>query len=387
MQTRKLYYESPMLSQFTARVTDCAPQDGRWAITLDATAFYPEGGGQSWDTGTLGSVRVLETQEQEGRVLHYCDGPLEPGSLVEGRLDWAPRFSRMQNHTGEHMISGTIHRRFGYHNVGFHMGNTSVTMDFDGPVAPEAVAEIEAEVNSLIWQDLPVVCRTPDPKELERLSYRTKRALPWPVRIVEVPGVDRCACCGVHVERTGQVGMVKILSCVKFHQGVRMELVCGETAYRFFSGLLDQTRLVSQAFSAPLLEIGAAARRMNELLSQEKLRCAELERKLLKFQADRFAGREKPVCITENLTPAALRELAEEIARVSRGGCAVFSGEGGDYGYCLACPGGDLRALGKEMNLALRGRGGGKPEFQQGRVSAEKAEIEAFFRSQGWSVE
>ena len=379
MQTRKLYYESPMLSQFTARVTDCAPQDGRWAITLDATAFYPEGGGQSWDTGTLGSVRVLETQEQVGRVLHYCDGPLEPGSLVEGRLDWAPRFSRMQNHTGEHMISGTIHRRFGYHNVGFHMGNTSVTMDFDGPVPPEAVAEIEAEVNWLIWQDLPVKTWKPSPEELPNVFYRTKRVLPWPVRIVEIPGVDSCACCGVHVAMTGEIGLVKLISCVKFHQGVRLEMCCGADAMNRLNRIFEENRLVSQAFSTPMEATGEAAQRMNELLAAEKFRASLLEKRLLGKIAESYVNCGNVLHFEEGLSSQSLRELAEAISRVCGGRAAVFSGSGEAYGYCLAQPGGDLRALCKEMNGALHGRGGGKPEFQQGSLKATRQEIEAFW--------
>ena len=199
MQTRKLFYEDCRLRSFEATVIDCEQRGEYWAVTLDATAFYPEGGGQAGDTGRLNDVTVLDTREEGDRIFHICDAPLEVGMRVEGRLDWEARFVRMQNHTGEHMVSGVIHRRYGFHNVGFHMGSESVTIDFDGLIPPAALPEIEAEVNRAIWADLPVNTSVPSPEELPNAVYRSKRALPWPVRIVAVPGIDSCACCGVHV--------------------------------------------------------------------------------------------------------------------------------------------------------------------------------------------
>ena len=184
----------------------------------------------------------------------------------------------MQQHTGEHIVSGIIHRRWGYHNVGFHMGADVTTIDFDGPIPPEAIAQIEQEANEAVWANLPVLCRVPSREELPEVVYRTKRQLDWPVRIVEVPGTDTCACCGVHTRFTGEVGLIKIFSCVKFHQGVRLEMACGGRALEFLSQVFEQNRQVSQAFSAKILETGAAARKMNEQLSAEKFRAAGLQR-------------------------------------------------------------------------------------------------------------
>ncbi len=158
METRKLYYEDPMLRDFTAVVLDCAPAKGGWAVILDDTAFYPEGGGQSCDIGTLSHVRVLDVQERDGAVVHLCSEPLEVGSAVEGHIHWQRRFDLMQQHTGEHMVSGIIHRRFGLHNVGFHMGADVITIDFDGPIPQEALEQIEQEANQWIWEDLPIRC-------------------------------------------------------------------------------------------------------------------------------------------------------------------------------------------------------------------------------------
>lgn len=379
MLTRKLFYEDCHLAQFSAVVTGCEAYQDHWAVTLDATAFYPEGGGQAGDTGTLNGIAVLDTREEGDRILHICAAPLETGAAVLGIIDWDARFARMQNHTGEHMVSGVIHRRFGFHNVGFHMGSEIVTIDFDGMVPASALPEIEAEVNAAIWRDLPVSTSIPTPEELPHAVYRSKRALPWPVRIVEVPGIDSCACCGVHVATTGQIGLVKLLSCVKFHQGVRIEMLCGKSAVSYLNRILEQNRLVSQAFSTPMEETGAAAVRMNGMLAEEKYRASVLEKRLLGKIAESYAHRGDVLHFEEGLSSSSLRELAEAISKVCGGRAAVFSGMDGNFGYCLAQPGGDLRGFGKEMNAALQGRGGGKPEFQQGSLKATRQDIEAFF--------
>ena len=379
MQTRKLFYEDCHLAQVPAAVTGCEAWKDNWAVTLDATAFYPEGGGQRGDTGTLNGIRVLDTREEGDKILHICEAALDVGTQVNGVLDWDARFRRMQNHTGEHMVSGVIHRRYGYHNVGFHMGSDLVTIDFDGMIPPEALPEIESEVNGLIWQDLPVKTWIPSPEELPNVFYRTKRVLPWPVRIVEIPGVDSCACCGVHVAMTGEIGLVKLISCVKFHQGVRLEMCCGADAMNRLNRIFEENRLVSQAFSAPMEATGEAAQRMNELLAAEKFRASLLEKRLLGKIAESYVNCGDVLHFEEGLSAQSLRELAEAISRVCGGRAAVFSGSGEAYGYCLAQPGGDLRALCKEMNGALHGRGGGKPEFQQGSLKATRQEIEAFW--------
>ena len=379
MQTRRLYYEDCHLAEFDAHVLDCQPRENRWAVILDATAFYPEGGGQSCDTGLLENVRVLETREEGEQVVHICDGPLTVGASVTGKIDYAPRFLRMQGHTGEHMLSGVLHRLFGCHNVGFHMGTSIITVDFDTMLSVADVERAEAQVNALIWQNLPVKTWIPSPEELPGVTYRTKRTLPWPVRIVEIPGVDACACCGVHVAHTGEVGMIKVLSCVKFHQGVRLELVCGSAAMDHFTAVLQEARRVSQAFSAPVLEIGNAAQRMNDLLAAEKFRATGLEKQVFQGIANNYVNHINVLHFQPDLTPAGVRELAEKISGCCSGFAAVFSGEDGAYSYCLAYLGGDLRQLGKTMTTRLNGRGGGKPEFQQGNLKATKAQIEAFF--------
>ena len=380
MKTRKLYYEDSHLTAFAATVLACENTEKGWEVVLDATAFYPEGGGQAADTGCLNGIRVLDTRERDETVVHFCEGPLDVGTAVEGVIDWEPRFHRMQQHSGEHIVSGIINRRYGYHNVGFHMGSDIITIDFDGVIPAEDLASIEAEANGALWENLPVQCWYPSQQELPNVPYRTKRALPWPVRIVEVPGFDICACCGTHVKATGEIGLIKLFTMMGFRGGTRMEMSCGKSALKLLNEAYEQNRQVSQAFSAKIEETGAAARRMNEVEAALKYRIVGLEKRIFSGISAEYAGKGNVVHFEENLDNNAVRDLADTIADSCGGIAAVFSGsEEAGYAFCLVTREGDLRQLGREMTKALNGRGGGKPLFQQGRVQAKKAEIEAFF--------
>ena len=376
---KKLFYDDCHLTAFSATVTGCEKSEKGYLVTLDATAFYPEGGGQACDIGTLGGVNVLDVQEKDDKILHLCDGALTVGETVGGQIDWNRRFDLMQQHTGEHILSGLINARFGYHNTGFHVGADVMEVDFDGPISAEELAALEQKANEAIWKNVPVKCWIPTPEELETVTYRTKRPLPWPVRIVQVGDVDSCACCGIHVAHTGEVGMIKILSCSGLRGGVRLEMVCGGRAYRYMTAIFDQNRLVSQTFSAKIMETGEAAQKMQEALNREKQRCGELYTKVFRAIADSYAGAHNIVHFEPGLGSAQVRELATCISQVITGYAAVFSETPAGYAYCLASKETDLRELGKKMTGELNGRGGGKPNFQQGSVAAAKEAIEAFF--------
>ena len=384
METRKLYYEDCHLAAFSARVVSCEQSEKGWQVVLDATAFYPEGGGQACDLGTLGGVRVLDVREKGETVVHLCDGPLPVGETVKGAIDYERRFDLMQQHSGEHIVSGIVHEWFGYHNVGFHMGADLVTIDFDGPIPAADLARIELEANRAVWANRALHIWYPSEEELPTVGYRSKRALPWPVRVVEVPGYDKCACCGTHVAMTGEIGIIKLFSCVKFHEGVRIEMACGGRALRYLTAAYEQNRQVSQAFSAKILETGEAARRMNEQLAAEKFRAAGLQKQVFASVAEGCRDTGNILRFENDLAPAQVRELCDAIGQVCGGMAAVFSGsDEAGYSYCLMERGGDLRSFNKAMTAALNGRGGGKPEYQQGSVKADRAVIEAFFRENG----
>jgi alanyl-tRNA synthetase len=301
------------------------------------------------------------------------------GDTVTGRIDWNRRFDLMQQHSGEHMVSGVVHKLYGWHNVGFHMGSEVMTVDFDGPIPEGALAEVEAEANRILWQNLPVRCWVPSPEELPSVTYRTKRALPWPVRIVDVVGADVCACCGIHVATTGEVGLVKLFSCVKFHQGVRIEMACGGRAMEILNRVYEQNRLVSQAFSAKIMETGDAAKKMNERLAAAEYRCAGLEKRIFATIAEGYAGKGDVLIFAPELNPGGARELADCIGGVCGGTAWVCSGEEGNYSVCLVNKQGDVKALGQMLKERFGARGGGKPGYFQGTLPATEAEIQKFF--------
>lgn len=378
METRKLYYEDCRLREFTAAVVDCEETEKGFEITLDATAFYPEGGGQACDLGTLGDARVLDVQERGHQVVHLCDRPLQVGSPAAGKIDWERRFDLMQQHTGEHILSGLIHEKFGYHNVGFHIGAEFMEVDFDGPITWEELLELEEKANRAVWENMPVLCGYPSREELGTITYRSKKALDWPVRIVQVPGIDTCACCGVHVATTGQVGLIKVLSCVKFHQGVRIQMVCGQRAYGYMGRIYEQNRQISQLLSAKPHETAEAAQRFNQQLGAEKFRAAGLQKRLFETIAAGYAGKGTVVHFEQELTPGAVRELADKIAATCGGLAAVFSGTDDD-GYSTCMLGADAKELGGKLLHAFPGRGGGKPGTFQGSVQAARSQLEQFF--------
>lgn len=382
MEEKALYYQNAHLTEFTATVTGCQPQGENWGVVLDNTAFYPEGGGQGWDTGALDQAQVLAVREEGDRIVHTCDRPLPVGRQVRGRIDWPRRFDFMQQHTGEHILSGLVHRRYGFHNVGFHLGAETVTIDFDGIIPQGDLPALEEQVNQAIWQDVPVRAWFASPQELASLPYRSKRPLSGLVRLVEVPGYDLCACCGTHVARTGEIGLVKIFSWCKFHQGVRLEVAWGGRAFRYLAAVWGQNRQVSQLFSAKPLETAEAARKVQQELEAQRYRAAGLETRMFAATAAALAGKGDQVLFEDGLTPETLRRLADAVAETCGGRCCGFSGDGDRYRYALCSRREDLRPLAKAMNQALRGRGGGQPGLVQGSVQATREEILAFFEKE-----
>ena len=379
METVKLYYENAFTQDFTAVVESCGAVKGGFAVVLDRTAFYPEGGGQPADHGTLGEARVLDVHEKDGVVTHLCDRELPVGAAVSGRIDWARRFDHMQQHSGEHIVSGMLCSAFHCDNVGFHMGADVVTIDYNADITWEQVLEVEQRANAYIWEDHPVHIWYPSPAELAALPYRSKKELTGTVRITEFPGADMCACCGTHVERSGQVGLVKFLSCQKFRDGVRLELLCGRRAADYLSACWEQARQIGQSLSVkPEASFPAVSRMQAELL-HTKERAARLEEQSFAHTAAEYAGKGDTVLVTGPLEGDGARRLCDAVAQTCGGRCAVFAGEDGAYRYAVIHTGQDIHPLVKDMNDTLHGRGGGRDGFAQGSAACTAEEIRVFF--------
>ena len=377
--SEKLYYSDPFLQEFTATVLSCEQDKAGWKVVLDRTAFYPEGGGQPADTGILGDAKVIDVREKEGVIVHTCDKALNVGETVTGRIDWARRFDHMQQHSGEHIVSGIICARYGCDNVGFHLGKDIVTIDFNHDISPEDLPAIEAQANAFIWSDTPIDIRFLEGDALRQAEYRSKKFIPGLVRLVAFPGADCCACCGTHVLRAGQVGLVKLLSCQKFREGVRMELLCGKRAFDYLSGTWEQNLAVSRALSAKPLQTHAAVERLKGELESVKLRAATLETVDFARKGAEYAGKGDVVLFEGDMSADSVRRLCDAVLDTCGGRCAVFAGEDGNFKYAVGIRDGDIRPLVKELNGALNGRGGGKPNFAQGSVAAKEADIQAFF--------
>ena len=381
MDTVKLYYENAYTQDFTAVVQSCEAVKNGFAVTLDRTAFYPEGGGQPADHGTLGEARVLDVHEKDGVVTHLCDRALSVGAEVGGRIDWARRFDHMQQHSGEHILSGLLCSTFHCDNVGFHMGADVVTIDYNAPITWEQALEVERRANAYIWADHPIRIWYPSAEELAALPYRSKKELTGAVRITEFPGADRCACCGTHVSSSGQVGLLKLLSCQKFRDGVRLELLCGQRALDCLAAGWEQARQIGQALSVKPQSAFAAVSRLQEELLSLREKAARLEEADFAHVAAQYRGAGSVLHIAEPLDGDGARRLCDAIAKAAGGRCAVFAGQDGDYRYAVIESGGDLRQFIKDMNTALHGRGGGRDGFAQGSAACTAEEIRTFFQA------
>lgn len=379
MATEKLYYVNQYQTEADAVVVRCEQVNDGWNVTLDRTVFYPTGGGQPCDLGTIDGVSVSDVSESGDEILHRCNAPLSVGARVRCRIDWARRFSLMQQHAGEHLVSGIVHSRFGYENVGFHMGKDVITIDFSGELSPEQLRAVESAANAAIWQNIASDIFYPDAETLPTLPYRSKKALSGAVRLVRFGAVDLCACCGLHVAHTGEIGLIKLLSTTRFHGGSRVELLCGARALERLNCIFDQNAEISALLSAKPTQTAAAARRLKEEFAAEKFRATQAENRLFALKAANYANTGNVLLFEDAMSADALRRLTDAVLRQCGGICAVFSGTDGDYKYAIGSNGGDVRDIVRDLNRQLHGRGGGKPAFAQGTAAATHSEIVAFF--------
>ena len=376
--TEKLYYKDSRLFAFDAVVLDCREEKKGYSVVLDRTVFFPEGGGQLADTGTLGGVRVTDVHEKGGEICHYTDAPLRIGETVHGELDKEQRLRRMQNHSGEHILSGLVHSTYGYDNVGFHMGAECMIIDFSGELTWEQLTELETKANEVVRRNLPLHIWFPNEAELLALEYRSKLELTENVRIVEIPGVDRCACCAPHVERTGEVGLVKILDSQRHRGGQRVSVICGMDALEDYRARQESVTEISRALSAKRGEVtGAVQRVLNEQQSMKE-RCDALSLALIQYMADAEGERDGNIVLfSDVLGEIAQRELVNLLMPKAGGFAAVFTGSDKDgWRYVIGSLRCDLRAGAGTINALIDGRGGGTPRMIQGSARAFRGKIE-----------
>lgn len=389
--TRRLFDENSHLFDFTATVLSVTPaDDGTLRVVLDATAFFPEGGGQAPDTGILGGCPVVDVRE-EGGIIHHtvkADLPFPAvGETVEGHLDREARLRKMQNHSGEHIVSGIVHRLYGYTNVGFHLGNGDVTLDFDGVLTRDQLNEIENEANRIVAACLPVRAYYPTPEVLATLTYRAKLDLTENVRMVEIGQgdsmMDRCACCAPHVDSTGEIGIIKLLDFIHYKGGVRIHMLCGLDALEDYRRRYADVALLASRLSVKQNELVAGFDRLAAELEEKKQTIFELRQTILSMTLSSLPETEGNLCLFEETGDAnAMRHLLNGAVKKCKKLCGVFSGDDGS-GYRYVIGRGDasidLKQYNCEIGAALNAKGGGSSEMLQGRANATRAQIEAFF--------
>ena len=350
--------------------------------------FYPEGGGQPADRGTLtlpdGTVlQVLDVHEQAGVIWHTVDAlpaAAAPGAAVTGCIDWDWRFDKMQQHTGEHILSGILHQLFGAENVGFHVGTEAVRMDTSVPISPEGLRQAELAANRIVWQDVPVLISYPTREELAALVYRSKKEIEGQVRIVTIPGADVCACCGTHTRTTGQVGQIKILASENYKGGVRLSVVCGARALAAAQAMRARQAEIGALLSAKADQTAVAVHRVYDEYTALRFTHFGLCSQLFDALAQLTAPGADAIRILPGLDPDGLHRLAVRLTEATTGLCAALTPTEKGTGYCLAQRDGDVRALTKALNAALNGRGGGKPGICQGSCAATPEQVERFLK-------
>lgn len=381
--TEKLFYADSHMDTFSASVLSCEPYGEKYRVVLDRTAFFPEGGGQFGDTGYLNEIPVTDTKEKKGLVFHETAEPFAAGETVEGKLNFEVRFERMQQHTGEHIVSGIVNRLHGYDNVGFHLGDDITTLDFNGELTKEQVQEVEVLANRAVFANIPVQIMYPSKEELARIDYRSKIEIAGQVRIVNIPGVDMCACCAPHTRTTGEVGLIKILSCDRHRGGCRMVMVSGMRALKDYQTRWNSVTEVSVALSAKPEKIGEAVLHLKEQQQRLREQLNQIQAVYLQKKLEEINSEDAYVCIfEEEMDNVAVRNFINDAMERCSGICGAFTGtDEGGYRYILGSRTVNLREFSKQLNAAFAGKGGGKPEMVQGSLTGRKEEIEDMIRS------
>ncbi len=381
----KLFYQDTRMIDFEATVTECFEdkKNNGWQIVLDRTAFFPEEGGQTADKGTLNEKAVLDVQIKDDIIYHLLAEPIEVGSTVTGYVDWNQRLDFMQQHTAEHILSGLLYRQYGFHNTGFHLSINEVTMDFDGQLSLEQLREIETKANEIVWKDLPVQAYFPTKEELENMEYRSKIEIQGDVRIVEIMGVDVCACCAPHVSFTGEIGIIKIISAMNHRGGMRLTLLCGNRALKDYSFRQDTFSVLTSMLSAKPEKILEAVKRLQEESQTMKNTANQLANQLMEMKLSALPTpdeTENALLFVELSNMVAVRNTVNDLTTRYSGYCSVFAGNDDDgYNYIVGSSTKDCREIATLLREKFSAKGGGTAPMVQGSVKATKEQLSKLF--------
>ncbi len=375
-----LFYEKPYLKNFDSMVKEKIEENGKVKIVLEDTLFYPEGGGQPADKGFINNIEVEDVQEKNGKIYHTIAGNIEVGAKVKGRIDFESRFSNMQHHTAEHIVAGLICKKYDAENVGFHIGKDYVTLDVNVALNQEQIKEIEREANEIIYKNLIVKINCYDENEVKEIDYRSKKELSEKIRLVEIPGVDICACCGLHVKRTGEIGLIKLLSVEKYKSGSRIYIVCGKRALDNYNFEYDIVNKVSVELSAKHENVYASILSLKDEIKVLDKKNNELQNQLFDIEVSNLENKNTQILFKENLDMDKVKSLCTKLKDKVDRIAGVFSKENDLYKYMIMSDFEDVKNISKEFNDVCSGKGGGNNIMAQGQVQADKEKIEEFFK-------
>lgn len=375
--TRKLYDEDSYIKTFTATVISCEECDGQYRVVLDATAFFPEGGGQASDIGYLDNAKVFEVQIDGDIIYHFTDKPLIENNMVEGKIDWSRRFDYMQQHSGEHIVSGVAHKLYACENVGFHLSDDIVTLDFDKYLERDQILEIERVANEKVHKNVRFSTYYPDNTTLKKLNYRSKKDLEGKIRIVEIEDTDMCACCAPHVETAGEIGIIKLLDSERLRGGVRIELKCGMRALQDYNAKYNNTALIGAALSVKQNETANAVEKLSASLETEKQKNLLLKKRLVEQMISVFA--QQNVIFTEQLDIKELQMLSDGLHKKTGDFYAVFSKNNENFSFAFCGDKAETERIFSDFKLQFEVRGGGRNGMVQGTVQSNEKDIKLFF--------
>ena len=379
MKTEMAYSRKGYQKSIEAKVIDCIKSKKGYDIQLEDTCFYPEGGGQPADKGILDGQEVCNVQEKDGIIYHTVKNSIAIGTIIKGEIDWEYRFDFMQNHTAEHIVSGLAYRKYGAHNVGFHMGKEFITLDFDKKLSQEEVTTLELCTNEAIIQNKAINIYYPTKEELQKLDYRSKKSLEGMIRIVEVPEYDICACCGIHTKTTGEIGCVKILSTDHYKGGIRLYMIAGKRAFYDYDEKSKNADSISHLLSVPVKDIVKAVEKLKKEKDTLQWQINLLEKEKLEQIASNIKEN-KTIVLFENVSNTkALQHFASMLCQKAEV-VAVFSGDETGYRYILMSQKKDMQALKQQLSEKFACNGGGSKEMVQGKIQVKKEDIMDFFK-------
>ncbi len=373
--TERIYEKDSYCREFKAKVVSCESKDGGYGVVLDRTAFFAEGGGQAADEGEINGVRVLDVQIEGEEIVHKTESALEVGSEVTGRLDWELRFSRMQSHSGEHIVSGVVHSLFGYDNVGFHMSETVMTVDFSGVLSGEDIERVEEYSNRAIYANEVITASYPSKEEASALEYRSKKEITEGLRLITIENVDCCACCAPHPARTGEIGLIKIIDAYPYKQGTRIEMLAGINALKDYVGLNKSNKYLMGVLSAPREKVKEAVDRQLEAAGELRSENQRISKELALCKVVPVAVGDGIYAVSEGVLQEDLRYCSNTFLEKGINTCVLLSKiEGENYIYVVSSKTRDTREIVAVLNKSFNGKGGGKPDYAQGKLTAASEE-------------